>query len=290
MVEMLNGTKEKENSFKNSSVRVYDNVIGDDYPQHCHTKLEIIMPINNQYTVYCDKQKYSLSEGEILIISSGVPHRIIAPAFGRRLIILADLTPLYSMGEFENLVSYMSPVIHLTPENSAKICERLQKIIYSIASEYENDVIYRDTAIYTKLLSLLVLVCRNREAVVPVSEGNSSMQAEYSRLLLPVCDYINNHFNENITLDQVADLAGFSKYHFSRVFRRYADVSFYQYLNNKRIMQATKLLMETNLTIMEVAYQCGFSSISSFIRMFKIHKSCTPSEYKEAYTTRNNAM
>lgn len=279
------GTKEKVNDRHNYSVRLYDNDINEDYPLHCHTPLEIIMPIDNIYTVYCNHIKYTLQEGDILIISSGVLHEIFAPTGGRRYIILADLFPLYSMHEFEVLLSTMAPVIHVT--NSAVIQDRLQRLIHDMASEYDGEQLFREAVLYTDLISFLVLICRNQSSLNTTLETNSSMRMEYNRVLIPVYNHINNLFFENITLDQAADMAGFSKYHFSRIFRQYTGISFYQYLNNIRIMQATKLLMETNLSIMEVSLQCGFSSLSSFIRMFKIYKGCTPSEFKEVRLTKN---
>jgi AraC-like DNA-binding protein len=290
MIEIMNGTKEIVKYRSNSTVRMHDNVVTEDYPLHWHTPLEIIMPIDNSYTVCCNNVEYTLQEGEILIINSGVLHKLSAPTWGRRYIILADLSPLYSMHEFESLISILPQAVHITPSNAAKIFEPLQRLIYKIIEEYKSDAIYREKMIYSRLISILVLICRNRTTENMVYENKSSIQLKYSKIILSIYDYINNHFNENITLDQVADLAGFSKYHFSRIFRQYADTSFYQYLNNRRILQATKLLMGTDMSIMEVSMQCGFSSISSFIRMFKIHKGCTPSEFKEMHLPKKQIL
>lgn len=289
MIEILNGTKETVNYVDNSTIKVLNNIQTEDYPIHWHSPLEIIMPIENEYTAYCNKVKYVLQEGDILFISSGVLHQLIAPNEGRRYIILADLSPLNSMREFESLVAILSPVVHITSTNAPKIHEKLQRLIYSIATEYVNESIFRDTVIYSKLISMFALIGRNYTAEKSLPEENSSKQLEYSKIFLSVCNYINHHFNENITLDQAADLAGFSKYHFSRIFRQYADISFYQYLNKKKIMHAATLLMEPDMTIMEVSLQCGFSSISAFNRMFKIHKGCTPSEFKEMHLQKKDA-
>lgn len=286
MIEILNGTRENVNYRNNTTVKLFDNTVEEDYPLHWHTPLEIIMPFDNIYTAYCNNAEYVLKEGEILIINSGVLHKLTAPAKGRCYIILADLSPLYNIHEVESLLSILSPVVYITASNSPKIHERLQRLIFNIAAEYESEAIFRETGIYSKLISALVLICRNQTVENSAFKITSSIQLENSKILLSVCDYINHHYNENLTLDQVADLAGFSKYHFSRIFRQYVDISFYQYLNKKRIMQATKLLMEPGMSIMEVSLQSGFSTISSFIRMFKILKGCTPSEFKDMYQLR----
>ena len=78
-------------------------------------------------------------------------------------------------------------------------------------------------------------------------------------------------------------LAGFSKYHFARLFKQYTDTSFYKYLNQKRIEHAKTLLLDPQLTVIEVATQSGFSSLSAFLRMFKQLNKCTPTEFRNMY-------
>ncbi|MDF2942349.1 MAG: transcriptional regulator, AraC family [Herbinix sp.] len=286
MIETLSGTKETVNYLGDSTIRLYDNIEAENYPLHWHSSLEIIMPIENIYTVYCNDEEYVLQEGDILIISSGVLHQLTAPSKGRRYIIIADLSQLNSLNEFNTLVGILSPIVHITPNNSPKIVKRLQILINNIVNEYGNASLYRDTVMYTILLSIFTIIGRNHAIEEIFPRTNSSKQMEYSTVFLTVCNYINNHFNENITLEQVADLAGFSKYHFSRIFKQYSDVSFYQYLNKTRIMHATSLLRNPAISINTVSQQCGFTSMSAFIRMFKIQKGCTPSEYKGMYLQR----
>lgn len=289
MIKTLNGIKETVDFPVNSTIRVYDNVQEDDYPLHWHTSLEIIMPIDNIYTVYCNDEVYVLKEGDILFISPGVLHRLTSPDSGRRYIIIADLSQLDSMNEFKSLAAILYPVVYVTSDNSSKIYERLQRLIYSIASEYESESLYRDTVIYSKLISIFSIIGRNYAAGKIPQQENSLKQIENSQIFLSICSYINDHFHENITLEQVADQAGFSKFYFSRIFKQYADISFYQYLNRKRIMHAASLLMEPDITISEVARRCGFESISAFIRMFKIHKGCKPSEFREMQSCSKNS-
>lgn len=288
MIKTLNGTKETVDFPINSTIRVYDNVQEDDYPLHWHTSLEIIMPIDNIYTVYCNNEVYVLKEGEILFISPGVLHRLTSPDSGRRYIIIADLFPLDSMREFRSLAAILYPVVYVTSGNSSIIYKRLQRLIHSIASEFESNSLYRDTVIYSKLISIFAIIGRNYASDKIHTQDNFIKQTENSQIFLYICNYINDHFHENITLEQAAGQAGFSKYYFSRIFKQYADISFYQYLNRKRIMHAASLLMEPDISISQVARRCGFSSISAFIRMFKIHKGCTPSEFKEMQSTGRN--
>ena len=280
MVYKGNNLEKDVNYLNDTFVRFYINTEERDYSMHRHTALEIIMPMDNIYTVYCNNTEYILKEKDILIIGSYTPHQLISPTNGKRYIILADLSSLCSINEYEHMVTLMSPVVHMTPEQFPSICDRVRTMISGIAAEYESDDPFRDTAIYSKVMNLLVLVCRKQAIKNRELDIKPPTQMEYSNKLISICNYINNHYSENISLNQVAAFAGFSKYHFSRLFRHYADISFYQYLNKMRIINATKLLTQSDVPIMEVSKKCGYSCVSSFIRMFKIQKGCTPSEFR----------
>ena len=111
----------------------------------------------------------------------------------------------------------------------------------------------------------------------------SFAEPEYMEKFLFITDYISNHFSENLTLEAVASLAGFSKYHFARLFKQYTNSSFYKFLNQKRIEYAKSLLLDPELAVTEVAAQSGFSSLSAFLRMFKQLNLCTPTEFRSMY-------
>jgi len=83
----------------------------------------------------------------------------------------------------------------------------------------------------------------------------------------------------------VADITGFSKYHFTRLFKQFTNISFYKYLNQKRIANAETLLINPDMSITEVALHSGYTSLSAFIRMFKLIKNCTPTEFRHMYIT-----
>ena len=81
----------------------------------------------------------------------------------------------------------------------------------------------------------------------------------------------------------MAQMAGFSKFHFARLFKQYTNESFYRYLNQRRITHAKTLLLNPELTVLDVAIQSGFSSPSSFLRMFRQLNDCTPTEFRKMY-------
>ncbi len=93
-------------------------------------------------------------------------------------------------------------------------------------------------------------------------------------------EYIDIHYMEELNLEDIAESTGFSKYHFSRLFKQYTGFTFCDYLCHRRIKVAEELLARPDLSITEAALQAGFPSISTFNRLFKQYKNCTPSEYR----------
>ncbi len=283
MIENLRGIQETVNFKTNTNIRLYANEECEEYPLHWHAPLEIIMPLKNKYHITCCKTLYTLREGDILVINPGIVHGMEADA-GMRLIFQADFTLLHGIKELEATLSFISPVLLITPEDAPEAHEQIQKLILAISDEYFADAPLSEASIYSKLIEIFVLIGRSYSPNAKNFNSNANKQREYTERFLFICNYINEHCSEDLALDAIADLSGFSKYHFSRLFKQFTNVSFYKYLNKKRIESAEKLLMNKELTITEVALQCGFTSLSAFIRMFKLIKDCTPTEFKTMYT------
>lgn len=285
MIETLNGIHETVNFKESSGFRLYNNDENENYPSHWHTPLEIVMPIINNYEVICSGHKYILQETDILIINSGVIHSLYAPPVGERLIFQPDFTLLHNIKELESTLSIISPALLITAENSPAIHEKIASLMLEIRDEYSSTDILSNASIYAKLIQIFVFIGRYCANNVEKFDVTSNKQKEYTEKFLSVCNYINEHCTDNLSLDEVADLIGFSKYHFTRLFKQFTGVSFYKYLNQKRIACAEKLLVNPSISITEVSLQSGFSSLSAFIRMFKIIKDCTPTEFRKLYSS-----
>ena len=104
-----------------------------------------------------------------------------------------------------------------------------------------------------------------------------------------MCGYISEHCTEPIVIDQLASLAGFSRFHFARLFKQFTNISCYQYLIQKRVAYAERLLIRPGITITEAAMESGFNSLATFNRVFKTSKGCTPSEYRSLNRTGENS-
>jgi two-component system response regulator YesN len=95
-----------------------------------------------------------------------------------------------------------------------------------------------------------------------------------------VCDYIDLHFMENVSLSDAAQRAFLSVSHFSALFKKSTGQTFLNYLNQVRIDKAKLLLLEPNHKIYEIADQVGYASMPTFNRIFKHAVGLTPAEYR----------
>jgi len=99
--------------------------------------------------------------------------------------------------------------------------------------------------------------------------------------ILKVCRFVHDHFREQIRLDDVAKLANMNPTSFCRFFKKSTGQSLSDYINDLRIGKASNLLLDQrNLTVSEVAYQCGFNSQTLFNRLFKKKKQVNPTEFR----------
>ena len=200
-----------------------------------------------------------------------------------RIIFQPGLSPIH-IKDLDLLISLIRPAVLITPEDYPDFHPVAYQLMLEIKEEYFQCDPYYETSIYSRFLHILVNIGRLHGALKhPVADASNSRQKDYLEKFLYITNYINEHFAEDLSLEQVADLVGFSKYHFTRLFKQYTDTSFYKYLNQKRIDHAKTLLLDPNLPVIDVALQCGFSSLSAFLRMFKQINHCTPTEFRNMY-------
>lgn len=282
MIENLHGTQEAITFKPNTHVLLYDNCKTEEYTPHWHSALEIIMPLTNSYLVRCNGKDFVLQEGQVLIINSGTLHHMPAQP-GRRIIFQADFSLLRNISELSSALSLISYAKVFTQENSPAIHTELQQLLLNIREEYSNSSLLSEAAIYARLIDMFVLIGRNHTSNAEIFDVQSGTQKEYVEKFMYICDYIDSHCTEELSIEEVAALIGFSKYHFSRLFKQFANTSFYKYLSQKRISYAENLLITSNLNVTDVAASSGFPSVSAFIRMFKIIKGYTPTQFRSMY-------
>ncbi|MBQ4225208.1 MAG: helix-turn-helix transcriptional regulator [Oscillospiraceae bacterium] len=290
MIKNLSGDYETVEYENKRFVMLYDNNKTEFYPTHWHNAVEIIMPISNPYTVYTGNEEYILKEREIIIIPPGELHTL-PPQEGRRIIFQCDNSVLGSVSALEAVKPALNVPFLITPDTDKDLYMRAKKCILDIYSEYYENSEISDVKIYMNLISILVAVREYQleQTRLTLACAKDKM-VKYSDKFRLVLKYIEQNYMQDISLDTLADIAGYSKFHFSRIFRQYNSMSYLQYINIQRTHAAEMLLLDQSIPITEVAMRSGFSSLSTFNRVFKEIKHCTPSDFQHLYRSGENSI
>ncbi|HEY8400400.1 MAG TPA: AraC family transcriptional regulator [Cytophagaceae bacterium] len=94
---------------------------------------------------------------------------------------------------------------------------------------------------------------------------------------------IENFYNPELSISDIRAATGLSERRISAIIKSKADVSFKQYLNQIRMAEAKKLLVETDLQISEIAFRTGYGSASHFNRVFKSTENCSPNDFRKMH-------
>ena len=284
MSDTPNVTKETVMHQEHLNVRLFHNDTSVNFPMHWHTDYEIIMPLENIFTVEVAKKTYVLNPKDIMIIPSGEIHELTAPPFGERIIVLFNHSLFLDLYGFDSIKNSCYPCIVLRDSDANSYHPELIRLLEQIADEYVQCNPFYETYIHSLLINFFIILGRNfNKQEKNVSPNHNHIQHKYIENVLKICKYMNDHCTEELTLDQLATLAGFSKFHFSRIFHEYAGTSYYNYLMKRRILYAETLLCDPSLSITEIAMRCGFNCSSSFNRNFRKLKNCSPNEFRSMY-------
>ena len=110
---------------------------------------------------------------------------------------------------------------------------------------------------------------------------NDRTDTKNMSLIAEACLYISENCTPQLTPDDVSRRIGMSRSHFSHLFRAYTDMTFVGFLTAERIKRAEAFFSDPNVHIVDVAYDSGFASISSFNRAFRRLKGCSPTQFRK---------
>jgi len=104
-----------------------------------------------------------------------------------------------------------------------------------------------------------------------------------SKRILKVKNYIDEHYKDEINLEQLADLVGMTSTSFSRYFKQRTGKNFLEYIIDIRLGHAARMLIDTTDSISEICWRTGFNTLTNFNRLFRKRKGCNPTEFREKY-------
>lgn len=174
----------------------------------------------------------------------------------------------------KNMMERAQRGILFSPETTVQLKDRIQSL--NKKSGFDSVL---------ELLSILhdLSISRNMKTLSDSSFSNEQFHYN-SRRIEKVFEYMNAHYNMQITLAEVAKIANMPEASFSRFIKKRTGKTFIDSLNEIRLGHASRMLIDTTNTVAEIAYKCGFNNISNFNRIFKRKKFCIPKEFRETYT------
>lgn len=265
---------------------------GTPYPdhffveRHWHNDVEILFIHKGRYLFEINLDNYILSEGDICILNSGELHQITglsadavhdAVLFDPRILDFsyADEWEKNFIEPFLNQSLIFKNILH--PKDAGY--QELEIAVRSLMEE----VLHPEDGWYVrcklKILSLFDLLTRQK-MLLPAEEGMSKSDFQKISRYKTVISYMEQHYRESISLQQLANTIPCNSQYLCRTFREVSGISPIQYLISYRLEQACHALIHTAYPVTEIAIDCGFENISYFIRKFKEAKGCTPKEYR----------
>ena len=246
-------------------------------PLHWHIECEIVRVRTGSICLSIDDTRVTAEEGDLVFIGRGAIHGGEPTGCVYECAVF-DASLLDSAPCRQAVTQLIGRSIHvrraMTPNGSdfTHLADQL--------FEYTRDP--SDARLLMAVGSLFALygLLSSPQSGTPVQPAPASSR-QRAEQLKPALEYIDLHYGQRITLDELARLTGLSPKYFCRAFRAIVRRSPIDYLNFHRVECASALLSSSELTIAEVAYHCGFNDSSFFIKQFRRYKGKTPGQYRE---------
>ena len=258
-------------------------------PLHWHAELEIVVIKKGTGLISVDFEKRTVSSGDIVFIRPGQLHSIEqngARKMEYENIILkpellisgeADLcarqfiTPLMK-GELR-CVTFLTPAVPAYSEISDCI-SRIDHLCEKRPDGYQ-------LAVKGFLFQLVFLLLSHRQK----NSTSPALQTKSLEKIKTILKYVEEHYADHITIDDMAAITFYSKSHFMKFFKAHMGTGFIEYLNDYRLTIAERLLRTSDATVLEIAEKSGFDNLSYFNRMFKRKYGQSPGKQRKLFSS-----
>ena len=252
---------------------------------HWHkNQAEFIQVLRGRVTVRIENGEFQAAEGDFFFIRPYATHAVSDSSDGgaaiRGLVFDRDLPdrfmdetvrPLFALYLSQTESDCYFPASH-------PIARRLSEGVDRIHREYaQQDIGFRESSVCYLSAMLIELV---RSYKILLNEEAERRDKQAYRRLAPVLDYIEAHYHRKIYSDELARIANVSLFHFSRLFKKTVGIPIHAYINAYRIRRAKDLLLNTGLSVTEIAEMTGFCNVNYFDTLFKRATGFTPREVR----------
>lgn len=234
-------------------------------PPHIHEYSEIAFTKNGKSCIYLDGKKYIVPENHLIFIKPNQIHEYSSdsPSSLRCAVFSNDFIPIFNT--IMNGKEFKNPVFDFS--NHTKVLKELEKV---------------DPSKPLKICGLLNLIADILLENGVITSGHRTNQRHDN--FQQIISYISSHFEENIKLSDLAKRLGYHEKYLSSTLHSLTGMNFRRFLASYRIDYAKQLLRKSTsskLNIIDIAMQCGFSSVITFNRSFLSLCGMTPTEYKQ---------
>lgn len=238
-----------------------ENGIDFNFPMHLHSSFEFIVVTEGEMQVSVDGKDYFLHQQEALLVFPNQMHELKTPEHSCHFLCIFS----------SNLVQAYSKVFtsKIPADNKFTPCF---SDVEKLASITKNDSII-------KIKGCLYSICSQFDEIAEYSERKLADDD----LILKIFRFVEENYNGDCSLDALSKNTSYHYVYLSKFFKKCTGISFTDYVNRYRISEACYLLQNSQSTILQTAFDCGFDSLRSFNRNFKNIMGVTPSAYQESF-------
>ena len=253
------------NGMEDCYARIIDrNDRQNDTTLHWHNSLEIVLVLEGSVRYVVDGVYHITQAGHFHLINSRFIHAATKNNIGRIHTLILEISDAY----LEKVCPGVTPCAFRVEEGTP-VYQEILGILYDIVPLVSDSDPFSQFALSGRFNQILYLLFRNCQ--VPVREDKGSSRK--------VLHYVNQHYQEPVTLEDAAAVAGFQKNYFCRWFKKETGYAFKQYLNYVRLNAALSLLADEQGTALQCALHSGFSSEKALIEWCRKIHGCTPTTY-----------
>lgn len=249
---------------------------------HVHDCLELNIVERGEGHYIINGKKYPMCAGDIFVINNKEPHMAVHDENLELTVLIFDINLLWSS---EGMSGFLTPFLSRKEQFSHRITgqsrnyDEMAELFGKIEQEYRARQSGWQIAVQSLLGYLLTLLYRCYEEKQELDKNRDDFQQMYARICA-IFHYIEKHFTEKITLEQLAWEVSISQQYLCKCFRKVTGRTIFDYIEQMRLQYSCYLLRTTQESITEIAMESGFNTVSYFNRIFKKYKGCTPRQYR----------
>jgi len=249
---------------------------------HIHPYHEVFYLLSGECASFIDHNIYKFEKGDLVVVPAGCLHRTIYTGSGvhERVVVSfrTDITDWIAeqVGR-DHVDECMQPgVIRIPEKRRDYVVNLLDKLMFEKSAPDALSAGFIKVGLVE--LTLFMMRCKKYEDNV-IREIDVD-----NRIIQEVATYIYDHYAENLSLDVVAEKFNLSRSYLSKKFKTSTGFGFKEYIINVRIQRACTLLLETNKSITDIAFECGFNDSNYFGDAFRKAKGVSPHKYRKNET------